>query len=130
MDPALNADLILALHALIVAFVVLGLPLTWLAAWRGWALAHAPWFRLGHLGTIGFVIAQTWLGQLCPLTVWENQWRAEAGQTGYGDSFIAHWLGRLIYVDSSLATLAWVYTLFGLAVLATFWWVPIRWPRR
>jgi hypothetical protein len=129
MNPALLADLILVVHALIILFIVAGLPLTWFGAWRGWAFVRQSAFRITHLLAIAFVVAQTWLDQLCPLTVWEAQLRRDAGQAHHDQQFIAWWLGELIFVDAPLGVLAWVYTLFGLAVVLTLWWVPIRWRR-
>jgi hypothetical protein len=129
MSLALLADLILVVHALIIMFIVAGLPLIWLGAWRGWGFVRRPTFRVTHLATIAFVVAQTWLDQLCPLTVWEAQLRREAGQAHHDQQFIAYWLSELIFVDAPLAVLAWVYSLFGLAVAFTLWWVPIRWRR-
>lgn len=126
MSPAALADAVLLVHALIIAYIVFGLPLTWIGAWRGWAFVRSAWFRLSHLGLIGFVVLQTWLDQLCPLTVWEHQLRQAAGQRGYERSFIEHWLSDLIFVDLSLAVLAPIYTAFGVLVALTFWWVPIR----
>lgn len=126
MNAAALADAVLLLHVLIIAFIVFGLPLTWIGAWRGWAFVRGAWFRLSHLGLIAFVVLQTWLDQLCPLTVWEHQLRTAAGQGGYQRSFIEHWLHDLIFVDLSLATLALIYTAFGLLVALTFWWVPLR----
>jgi hypothetical protein len=126
MNPGLAADLILLCHALVVAFVVLAVPLTWLGAARGWDFVRAFWFRIGHLTVIIFVTATAWLGEYCPLTVWENTLRAEAGQQGYGESFIGYWLSRLLYVDLSLEMLAVIYTLFLGLVLANFRWVPMR----
>ncbi len=126
MSPALLADLVLASHALLIAFIVFALPLTWIGAWRRWAWVSSPWFRLPHLALIAFVVAQTWLDQLCPLTVWEAELRRAAGQADNGQQFIAYWLGRLIFVEASLDVLAWVYSAFGLAVLLTLWLVPLR----
>lgn len=130
MNPALLADLVLASHALLIAFIVLALPLTWLGAWRRWSFVTSPWFRAPHLALIVFVVAQTWLDQLCPLTVWEAELRRAAGQADNGEQFIAYWLGQLIFVEASLDVLAWVYTLFGLAVVLTLWLVPVRWRGR
>lgn len=127
MNPALLADLILLIHVLIIGFIVLGLQLIWIGAWRDWDFVRRPLFRVSHLATIAFVVAQTWLDQLCPLTVWEAELRRAAGQAHHDQQFIAYWLSELIFVDASLAVLAWVYTLFGLAVVLTLWWVPIRW---
>lgn len=117
------ADAILLLHVLVVAFVVFSLPLIWLGAWRGWKWVRVRGFRLAHLATIAFIVVQTWLGELCPLTIWENDLRAQAGQQGYGESFIAHWLSRLIFVDASLWLLGFVYSAFAALVVLTWWWV-------
>jgi hypothetical protein len=125
VNPLLLADLILVAHALLIAFIVFALPLTWLGAWRRWRFVHHPGFRLTHLALIVFVVAQTWLGELCPLTVWEAQLRRAAGEPAQ-DQFIQYWLSELIFVDASLDLLAWVYSLFGLAVVLTLWWVPVR----
>ncbi len=129
MSAGALADLILVVHALIIVFIVAGLPLIWIGAWRGWEFVRRPLFRVTHVASIAFVVAQTWLDELCPLTVWEAQLRREAGQAHHDEQFIAHWLSELIFVDASLAVLAWVYSLFGLAVVLTLWWVPIRWRR-
>lgn len=129
MSPAVLADLVLLVHALIIGFIVFALPLTWLGAWRGWGFVRSLGFRLTHLAVIGFVVAQTWLDQLCPLTVWESSLRQAAGQTGYQRSFIEHWLGALIFVDLPLSTLSYVYSAFAALVLLTWWWVPVRRPR-
>jgi len=126
LSAALLADLILISHALIIAFIVFALPLTWAGAWRGWRWVQSRVFRLGHLALIAFVVAQTWLDQLCPLTVWEAQLRAHAGQAQHDQPFIAYWLSQLIFVDAPLSVLAWIYSLFGLLVVLTLWWVPIE----
>ncbi len=126
MSAGLAADLILVVHALIVVFVVLAVPVTWLGKAFGWAFVRSRRFRIGHLLVIAFVTATAWLGEYCPLTVWENTLRAQAGQQGYGESFIGYWLSRLLYVDLSLEVLAVVYTLFLGLVLANFRWVPMR----
>ncbi|MDW8479063.1 MAG: DUF2784 family protein [Xanthomonadales bacterium] len=93
---------------------------------RGWRWVRDPVFRLAHLATIGFVVAQTWLGELCPLTVWEQDLRRIAGQETYEGSFVAHWLGRLLYVEAPWWAFLWAYSLFGLAVLLAFLLVPPR----
>ena len=43
---------------------------------------------------------QAWLGATCPLTVWEQALRAHAGQSAYAETFIEHWLSRLIFFDA------------------------------
>ncbi len=118
------ADLILVLHVGVVAFVVLGLPLIVLGGYLGWRWIRNRGFRLLHLATIAFVAIQAWLGEICPLTTWEQQLRIRAGQTGYDGGFIEHWLSRLIFFDAPPWLFVIAYSLFALAV-ALAWW---RWP--
>lgn len=124
------ADLILAVHVAIVVFVVFGLVLVLVGGWRGWNWVRNPWFRVAHLGTIVFVAVQSWLGELCPLTVWEQQLRAAAGQPVYGESFIEYWLSRLLFFDAPWWVFVTAYTAFALIVAATWWWLPPRRRRR
>lgn len=126
-DPGLYAaaaDLLLLAHWLFVLFVVLGLPLVFLGAWRGWRWVRNRWFRIAHLLAIGVVAAQAWLGVLCPLTVWETAFRRRAGQTAYEGSFIVHWLERLLYIDAPAWMFTAAYTLFGLLVVLAWVKVP------
>ena len=127
MNPwALAADALLAVHAGIVLFVVCGLLYVWAGHGRGWRGARSWGLRLAHLAAIGIVAAQAWLGRLCPLTIWEMALRQRAGQATYGESFMAHWLGWLLYWDWPPWAFTAAYTLFGLAVLATWWALPPR----
>ncbi len=128
--PGVWADLMLALHVVIVLFLVLGQLLVLIGWCQNWQWTRNLWFRLTHLVTIGFVIAQTWLGQLCPLTIWEQQLRMAAGQSIYQESFIQHWLGRLIFFDLPWWVFIAAYSMFGLLVLLSWWRYPPRWPQR
>ena len=123
---ALLADAVLALHAAIVLFVVGGLAYIWVGYRRGWPGASSLSLRLAHLAAIGVVAAQAWLGRLCPLTIWEMALRRQAGQSTYGESFVAHWLGRLLYWDAPGWVFTAAYTAFALTVLATWWALPPR----
>ena len=127
---ALLADAVLALHVAIVLFVVAGLLYVLAGHRRRWPGARSLGLRLVHLLAIGVVAAQAWLGRLCPLTVWEMALRQRAGQVTYGESFMAHWLGRLLYWEAPGWVFTAAYTLFGLAVLATWWWLPPERRRR
>ena len=127
-DPVLLrmlADAVLALHVLVVLFVVLGLLLVLLGR-RRWAWVRNPWFRLAHLVAIGVVVVQAWLGRLCPLTTLEMSLRAQAGDATYAGSFIAHWLQTLLYYEAPIWVFALIYSIFGLLVLAGWWLVPPR----
>ncbi|MDM7482975.1 MAG: DUF2784 domain-containing protein [Halomonas sp.] len=118
----LLADAVLLLHVLFVAFVVLGLLAIYLGGLLGWHWVRHRWFRLVHLGAIGYVVVQAWLGAVCPLTTLEMALRAEAGSATYAGSFIQHWLQRLLYYTAPEWVFVAVYTLFGSLVLAS-WWV-------
>ncbi len=114
---ALLADALLALHAGVVVFVVGLLPLVLVGRARGWRWVRHRGLRLAHLGLMGFIAAQTWLGQLCPLTVWEQDLRRLACQSAYGESFIEHWLSRLLYWDLPWWVFVAAYTGFAWLVV-------------
>jgi polyferredoxin len=120
------ADLVLCVHAAVVVFVVGGLVLLVAGNLRGWRFVNDWWFRLAHLAAIAVVVAQAWLGIVCPLTMLESWLRARAGEAFYEASFVEYWVQRVLYYDAS----AWVftagYTLFGLAVVASWWRFPPR----
>lgn len=120
------ADAVLALHFAVVGFVLGGALAVLLGGPAGWAWVRAPLFRWAHLGAIGFVVLQTWLGADCPLTVLENWLRRQARNAGYETSFIEHWVQQLLYYDAPPWVFGLVYTLFGLGVL----WLWRRWPPR
>lgn len=83
----LSADVVLLLHFAFIAFVVLGGLLV--LRWRWLAVVHVP------AAAWGFFVELT--GRLCPLTEWENALRAGAGESGYRESFIEHYLLPIIY---------------------------------
>ena len=126
MPPALVADLILLLHAGVVAFVVFGQVFILLGGALGWRWVRNRVFRIAHLATIGFVVAQTWLGAHCPLTLLERHYRTLAGEATYSESFIEHWLSRAIFFDAPWWVFVVAYSAFGALVAASWWWIPPR----
>jgi len=127
-EPGLWADAILVLHVLIVFFVIAGQIAILSGWWRGWSWVCNPWFRLTHLATIAVAVVQAWLGRLCWLTIWERELRHAAGQTVFEQSFIEHWVGRLLYWDLPWWLFVAAYTAFGALVAWTWWRLPPRWP--
>lgn len=126
MNPATAAqlaDALLALHMGIVVFVVGLLPLVLLGGVRGWRWVRRRSLRLAHLGLMLFIAAQAWLGRLCPLTVWEQDLRRHAGQRGYTESFIEHWLSQLLYWDLPWWVFVAAYTAFAVLVVGAWGWV-------
>ena len=122
----LLADAVLTLHFGIVVFVVGGLVLILVGNWRGFRFVNGWWFRLSHLAAIGVVVAQAWLGVVCPLTTLESSLRRRAGGAGYEASFIEHWVGRALYYDAPAWVFTTAYTLFAAAVVAAWWYYPPR----
>lgn len=122
----LAADTILFSHVLFVAFVVFGLVFILIGKLRAWTWVRNRWFRLAHLACIGVVVLQAWLGAICPLTIWEMALRQRAGDAIYSGSFIAHWLETILYYRAPDWVFVTCYTVFGVLVVATWFWVPPR----
>ncbi len=122
----LAADTILVIHVGFVVFVVLGLLLILLGGGLGWSWVRNRWFRIAHLVGIGIVVLQAWLGQICPLTIWEMALREKAGDTTYSGSFIQHWMHQLLYYEAPMWVFAVCYTVFGLLVVASWYFIRPR----
>lgn len=122
---SLLADLVLVLHFAYVLFVLGGFALIWAGYFFGWGWVRSLRFRILHLAAIGFVALESWIGAICPLTLWEDLLRREATQA----SFMQRWVHRLLFYDLP----EWVFTLgysgFLLLVAATFFLLPPR-PRQ
>ena len=124
--PGLLADLLLVFHSAIVAFVILGQILFMIGGVRGWCWVRNLWLRLVHLGTIAFVTIQAWLGELCPLTIWEYELRRADGQDVTEMSFVEYWVGQALYHDLPGWVFIAAYTTFAALVAFTWWWIPPR----
>jgi hypothetical protein len=91
----------------------------------GWSWVHNRKFRVAHLAAIGIVVLQAWLGQLCPLTKWENELRRLSGQSGYEESFVEHWLHEVLFYRAEPWIFTTVYTCFG-ALVVLVWFLGKR----
>ena len=120
----LLANAVLTLHLAVVLFVAGGLLLVVAGNLRRWRWVNALWFRLAHLASIGFVVLQAWLGQVCPLTTLEMWLRARGGVSTYGGGFIEHWMQRLLYHDAPEWVFVLAYSVFGLLVIASWFYFP------
>jgi len=123
---AVAADAVLVLHVLFVLFVVIGLVLIISGKLLAWSWVRNPWFRLLHLLAIFIVVLQAWAGVACPLTDWEMLLRTQAGDATYSGSFIAHWMESLLYYHAPGWVFTLIYTIFGTAVLMSWFWVRPR----
>jgi hypothetical protein len=126
----LLADALVVFHAALVAFVVLGLIVVLLGRALDWQWVRNFYFRAIHAVVIGVVVAESVFGVPCPFTVWEYQLRLAAGQTADPTSFIGRCVHRLLFYDFPEWVFTTGYCLFGAIVLATFIFVPPRWPGR
>ncbi|SFO13610.1 Protein of Unknown function [Nitrosospira briensis] len=116
----LLADIILVIHFIFVLFVVGSLPLIWIGAWMRLDFIRNRRFRFAHISAILFVVVESLIGIVCPLTLLEDQLRG----TETGGSFIQRWLHRILFYDVPEWLLAGIYVLFALLVVITFRLVP------
>ena len=87
MRYTLAADAVMAIHLLFIAFALAG---SFLILWKRWIL----WLHIPALAWGVWIEAS---GNICPLTPLENHYRDLAGQTTYGEDFVTHYLGPIIY---------------------------------
>lgn len=92
----------------------------WIGAWLRLNFVRNIWFRIAHLFAILFVVGESLLGMVCPLTTWEDELR----QLETSDSFIQRWLHDILFYNVPEGMLTIVYVLFALLVLATFILIP------
>lgn len=119
----LAADSILVIHVLCVMFVIFGLLFVVVGKFLNWSWVRNRWFRIVHLATIGVVVLQSWLGRICPLTIWEMALRQKGGGSTYEGGFIAHWLASFLYYEADAWVFIVAYTLFASAVVVSWFWV-------
>ncbi len=79
-----------------------------------------------HALAVAVVVLLAWLGHACPLTTLEMWLRAQAGLSTYSESFIGHWLQRLLYYDLPAWGFTVAYSLFGLLAVAIWTRFPTR----
>jgi hypothetical protein len=87
MFASFAADAVMALHLMFITFALLGSFVV--LRWR-----RVIWLHLPALAWGAWIEAS---GKICPLTPLENHFRELAGQGTYGEGFITHYLGPIIY---------------------------------
>jgi len=113
----LAADGALLLHLAFILFALFGGALA--ARWR--------WMPLVHLPAAAWALFVELTGRICPLTYIENDFRIRAGQSGYTESFVEHYLLDVIY-PSGLThevqfVLAATVVVFNIAI---YFWIARR----
>lgn len=120
----LLADAILVMHVSLVLFVVGGLMLIVVGKQLAWGWVNGWWFRVVHLVTVVVVVFLPWVGLRCPLTTLEVSLRAKAGLATYSESFVEHWLQRLLFFSAPTWVFILAYSIFGLLVVLVWWRFP------
>jgi hypothetical protein len=117
MSFRLAADFVLLLHLAFILFAVLGAVM---AVWWNWIpLVHVP------VAAWGIFVEIT--GRSCPLTYLENYLRIKAGQSGYTESFIEHYLLEIIYPAGLTRDIQFVFA--GVVIVintAIYGWLLVR----
>lgn len=116
------ADVVLALHFLIVLFIAGGLVLTWAGFFLQWRWTRSPLFRYLHLAAIIFVALEAVFGYACPLTVWEDALRGGAN----AESFAGRWMRRVLFYQAPEWVFTAIYCAWAAATVATLKLVPPR----
>lgn len=113
----LAADAVLLFHLAFILFALLGAAMTvW---WR--------WIPLVHLPVSSWAIFVELTGRSCPLTYLENYLRIRAGQSGYTESFIEHYLLTIIYPAGLTRDIQLVLAGVVIAVnIALYGWLVTR----
>ena len=126
MGYALAADLIVVIHILYVAYIIVGLWLIVAGLRRGWNWTRNPWFRLTHLLAILIVVYELIVKANCPLTTWEMQLRALAGQAVNQSTFMDRLLSFILFANAPVWLIDSLYFAFGLAIMLLFVFAPPR----
>lgn len=121
MTYRIAADAVLLVHFAFIAFVVLGALLA--LRWRWVALVQFPAAAWGAFVEL--------TGRICPLTILENRLRVAAGASGYGESFVEHYLLAIVYPAGLTRNAQWVLAAVVLAGNgAIYAWMLWRRPPR
>ena len=124
------ADFVVGAHVLYVGYVVLGQLAILAGILLRWGWVRNPWFRWTQLLMILIVAFEAIMGITCPLTRWEDNLRALAGQHVESGSFIGRALHDLMFFTAPEWVFNLCYLAFALLVLATFVFAPPRGLRR
>ena len=113
----LAADGALLLHLAFILFTLFGGALA--ERWR--------WMPLVHLPVAAWALFVELTGRLCPLTYLENDLRIRAGQSGYTESFVEHYLIDVIYPSGLTHEVLFVLAATVVVInIAIYFWIARR----
>jgi hypothetical protein len=122
----LSADVVVAIHAAYVGFVVIGFGAILLGSAIGWNWVRKLYLRAAHLAAILLVCIEALAGASCPLTTLENRLRALGGGKPYAGACVGHLLDQLLFYSFPQWVFTTVYLSFAALVLITFVILPPR----
>ncbi len=117
MWAAFAADAVMLIHFAFIAFALLG---SFLVLWKRWLV----WLHLPALAWGAWIEVS---GNICPLTPLENHFRTLAGHSTYGEGFITHYLGPIIYPAG--LTRSTQYMLLGVLICVNLIGYGLVWSR-
>ena len=111
------ADLVLVLHLAFIVFVVFG----------GLLVLKYRWVLYAHIPAAVWGAYVEIAGHLCPLTTWENDFLRRAGEAGYSNSFVEHYVLPVIYPAGLTRTVQfWLAGFVVLANIVIYGWLLYR----
>jgi len=91
---------------------------------------YRRWVAWLHLPAVLWSSVVNLAGWICPLTPLENSLRMAAGQSGYPDGFVEHYIGGLVYPAGMTRAVALTA---GISIIvwniAVYTWVVVRYKR-
>jgi Protein of Unknown function (DUF2784) len=113
----LAADAVLLVHLAFILFVLLGAAIA--VRWHWIPFVHLP------VAAWGFFVEIS--GRICPLTYLENYLRIKAGQSGYTESFVEHYLLAIIYPAGLTREIQFALAAVVIVVnIAIYGWLFVR----
>jgi len=106
MFALLAANTVLLFHLAFILFSAFGALLA--LKWR--------WILFLQLPAAAWGFFVEYSGRICPLTQWENDFRHQAGQAGYSEGFIEHYLLATIYPNGLTRDIQFVLAAFVVIV--------------
>lgn len=116
MPWRLLADATVVAHLAFILFAAVG----------GFLVLKRPRWAWLHLPSALWVVYLELTGARCPLTTLENHFRTRAGEAGYPESFIDHYLLPVIYPAGLTSTMQIVLGLVVLAINVAIYTVVFR----
>jgi hypothetical protein len=118
------ADAVSAIHLTLMIYVVFGQLLIVLGIVFRWRWIRNPWFRWTHMAVILTIAVEALLVINCPLTDWDEDLRALAGEKTGQETFTARVLHWLLFPEVPAWFLTGCYFGFALLVLVCYLLAP------